>query len=81
MLLIFYRMSFLKGLPALRSTVRGLGAKAASKSKHRKMVQDAIKVNKKVVIDGGVTNAIITLTNTIKVIKGFGQFLDNVSHF
>ena len=38
------------------------------------MVQDAIKVNKKIVIviviDGGVTNAIITLTNTIKAIKG-----------
>ena len=48
------------------------------------LVQDAIKVNKKVVIiviDGDVTNAIITLTNTIKAITGFGQFLDNVGHF
>ena len=38
------------------------------------LVQGAIKVNKKIVIviviDGGVTNAIITLTNTIKAIKG-----------
>ena len=36
------------------------------------LVQDAIKVNKKIVIiimiDGGVINAIITLTNTIKAI-------------
>ena len=38
------------------------------------LVQDAIKVNKKIVIiiviDVGVFNAIITLTSTIKAIKG-----------
>ena len=38
------------------------------------LVQDAIKVNKKIVIiiviDGSVINAIITLTSTIKTIKG-----------
>ena len=37
------------------------------------LVQDAIKVNKKIVIiiviDGDVTNATITLTNTIKAIS------------